>query len=1407
MLQLLGQLAFAVPTTTDEAKGLRNGLWFIPQLNYKTVLRLQFPIDEGEEKTLEDIFSSVISGFSIANAFVVAKKEVTWLSNATDIVTCNVGSVAVHADLDIGSDFSFSATIEIDDGLIMLQLTLVKAGDLHSFLAWLGNGPMKDVLPGVFTFADYVTQTPQSLGFPVPDVSFRRVTFRFVDVPQQGGSPPQLSLQSFSLNLQLTWQFKDGGELIYFLVTYTYTRAQNASIGQESTLAADLWVAPPIDPTDPDLAFLPDWEVYDFMPPLGISLGDFLKWPACIDLSGVAVFDVCPNVLPSTLTAARFFIDSDTVSFSGSLHARLPPPGSPVPMIQLDEVDVFVAYRLHPTPDQSSIEASLAISVLIQPPPNTKWATDYGPAEIVGEIDYDSSTWTLSASVQNLWGAYLFQFFDDDLASAAASVLGDIEIVDFEVLYQYSSSQPTDLTVSATLMLDILQLSLQYTNQGSGNWSFNADASLDTNKDLSTTVGGILVSITGVDSVDDLDLPAFLTDVEIELKTADDHAGVYLLPSKDGTCVLLTIYLVLDDFVVQYVNFEYAKSSSNAGISKTVLLASIASMDPGRLPNVPLVGTVPQPFDELLFMWVAPGSSSTSDGLTLAEVTLLNEAIAQITTLTGVTSLRPVLWKSVKKDTAHTDVVIAKDKHLMLILKDLKGVPTIALDYRFGATDTPPSSRSARASKQLALVGDDPPVGNPDASGKVDYQMTAGPLSIRNFGIKFSESTVAFQIDASITIGPVTADLYAFQIGLDFGSAGGGWSLHNLPTPSVSLEGLQISYINAPVDLKGLIMHIQAANEDLYEGSLTVAYAPWLFEAAGCYGEVTVTDPNSGQPDTFKTFFVFAMLQGPLLTFEFAEVSGITAGFGYNSDVRLPVATEVPTFPLIQGGSTVVSPGMDPQQAQSSLVGSPWFGYKDGARWIAVGLTASAFSMLDVTAVVVLETEPSLKLGIYAIATLDVPKSDPYPFARAQLAMAATMDIAAGVLKIDGQLTPASYILNPMCHLTGGFALYSWAASDNNPDDAALRGDWVFTLGGYHRAFKAPSQFPTPPRLGIAWDMDIVSLRGEAYFACTPDVCMGGGRWGVSLSVGVLEAWYEFWADFLVTLKPFYFIANGGVDVGVSFTLDLWLITIHISVEIGATIYVEGPPIHGTVHVDFWVFGFDIDFGDWSTNGAPALSLDDLVKLACQQKTDSSTFASAASIFSSRIEEADDEDEGEDGQLVDDPPPVIHVLVPEDGLIPDGGTTSTPSAGTLWYVRAAPFSFRISCKVPIQSADIVTPLEEGGTSTDTVKGTGVSIGARPMCVEGLTLTSTLTVTIQPIEAQSKRRRRLYLDENQDTTPLWNRNATITKSLPNALWGDCEFSLRFFSLLFFACLSCLICRVGKLTIAVSRRSER
>jgi hypothetical protein len=60
----------------------------------------------------------------------------------------------------------------------------------------------------------------------------------------------------------------------------------------------------------------------------------------------------------------------------------------------------------------------------------------------------------------------------------------------------------------------------------------------------------------------------------------------------------------------------------------------------------------------------------------------------------------------------------------------------------------------------------------------------------------------------------------------------------------------------------------------------------------------------------------------------------------------------------------------------------------------------------------------------------------------------------------EGQLAPDARLFAPACHLTGGFALYCWFNKKH-------KGDFVLTLGGYHKSFQVPDHYPKVPRLGL----------------------------------------------------------------------------------------------------------------------------------------------------------------------------------------------------------------------------------------------------------------------------------------------------------------------------------------------------
>jgi hypothetical protein len=76
---------------------------------------------------------------------------------------------------------------------------------------------------------------------------------------------------------------------------------------------------------------------------------------------------------------------------------------------------------------------------------------------------------------------------------------------------------------------------------------------------------------------------------------------------------------------------------------------------------------------------------------------------------------------------------------------------------------------------------------------------------------------------------------------------------------------------------------------------------------------------------------------------------------------------------------------------------------------------------------------------------------------------------------------------------------------------------------------------------------------------------MGGGMLMALFSCGPLSAHFNAWADFLMNFSPFFYQGSVGVSIGVDFDMDLFICTIHISVDIDATLDLHGPPFGGVV--------------------------------------------------------------------------------------------------------------------------------------------------------------------------------------------------------------------------------------------------
>ena len=225
--------------------------------------------------------------------------------------------------------------------------------------------------------------------------------------------------------------------------------------------------------------------------------------------------------------------------------------------------------------------------------------------------------------------------------------------------------------------------------------------------------------------------------------------------------------------------------------------------------------------------------------------------------------------------------------------------------------------------------------------------------------------------------------------------------------------------------------------------------------------------------DSFTTLFIIFELDGSLFPVRFADISMVTGGLGVNSNVNLPTIDTVLDFPLIRQDGTDTKAG--PLAALKALLspdkGTAWFAAREDSFWVAAGLKVTAFTMLAVDAVLVLQLNPDVQLGIYGVVTMDFPSlAAPTKFAHAELGIACTLDIGAGVSGWMPNCRLARTSCTRAATSQGGLSLYAWfcgtnAAKRSDPDRPA-DGDFVLTIGGYHLAFVRPPQYPNPPRLG-----------------------------------------------------------------------------------------------------------------------------------------------------------------------------------------------------------------------------------------------------------------------------------------------------------------------------------------------------
>ncbi|WP_162889900.1 DUF6603 domain-containing protein [Streptomyces olivoreticuli] len=597
----------------------------------------------------------------------------------------------------------------------------------------------------------------------------------------------------------------------------------------------------------------------------------------------------------------------------------------------------------------------------------------------------------------------------------------------------------------------------------------------------------------------------------------------------------------------------------------------------------------------------------------------------------------------------------------------------------------------------------------------LNVNKTLGPLTVRRLGAGYHDQELSVLLDATMKAGPLAIGVDGLGLGVRLDKL-----VHGEFDIEGKLSGLSIDYSSPPLEIGGAFLKGDPpVGYDLeISGLLVVKASKFSFGAIGAY-----LRKIGGQP----SLFLFGELGGQIPGPPPIIITGLMGGFGYNSRVRIPTLEEVADFPFVAGlsGSASAPAPSDANAHKDDLLAklnsltsgdNAWVAPADGEVWIAAGVAFEVCKLVHARALLMVEFGSGFAISLLGRAEASLPPESDTKYANVELELEAVYTTEKAMLAIDALLTPRSFLLDPACHLTGGFAFHCWFDGSEHP------GDFVLTAGGYHPQFKPPAHYPNPPRIGINWDVsDAVSIKGGSYLALTPSAFMVGGGLDVRYHSGDVRAWLTAHFDALVQWKPFHFDLSTGISLGASLNTHIfgtW------TVEVGADIHLWGPPTGGEVTVHVLGIGLTVSFGEHASVPDPVLDWEQFTGLLPDR-------AQAVQLFPA-------------GGLLPPPPAPIDAHPPEQD----------PTAA--WAVSSHGFALETRTVIPASQLVVgKEPLAPDRTRS------GLNI--RPMGPQAQNLTSRHSVVFTKHGAGNERHDFDPVQEKWTVTPL-------TTAVPSALWG-------------------------------------
>ncbi|KAF5566290.1 hypothetical protein FNAPI_1207 [Fusarium napiforme] len=1292
----------------------RNAMWYIPGAGSGCCIRLEASLSLKDR--IGETLNKYLAGWNdnIPPLSVIAKRTVSPSSGPWgDAFT--IGELTIAAEPDIkGEKRAMGMYVTIgEDHINLFFVCYSKALQWEALKAWIRKscsevGTAIDDLEKVLLNTGHQSKAQNS---STSHIYWRRVTITLQN-NEKGGT----TLAGMRLELEASMQVlvpKDKHSV--FTMEFTWTKGT----GEFSGECAFNGIGNVMGKGNPPLQYYLDYERWEQFPYLDPS--EPYMSLRCLDNSFVQNL---PFGVPTEITEADLYVSNKSLRVSGRLEALIGKPTetavvsdpSKIPSLQIDHTTL--GFSVNYVYDTKAFNVVLDGAITLLP-----FKEGDRPASLEAMITYSSlqSQVSFRAHASHIPMTALHSLFAaGEERTHAMSILESIELQRIALDIKAGKNLPTQVTFEANLKISSVLLETKFERTDANTWKLSAKLHKETaaagKASKEFTLGDAVQKLLGQEVRDVL--PDFVTGTTFKASKPDEDKFDVIVTRLNGAKSHLVFGAELK-FGMLHVQFAQLVPITGKA-DKPSPIKRLIRVSLGPLPSIsklPILGNLDIPFDALEFLWV-------NTMFTQEDISTLNGSGEMF-------QKQPFKMRAEDKE-------LSEGFHFRLV-----GSQGVFLDHVFGqdkkekkktpASATTPDSKATPAPVQEKKPSTDvaaPSGGAPATTAPLAKKK--GPLTLSGISLSYEGGVLRIHLDASVLIGPISAGIQGLTlvVRLDSKQIHGLHDILHVPI-DVEVEGFDMSFSRMPIQIAGALHHKPGTKA--YFGGVAISLSTFSIAALGSYEQVPA-NAATGTPE-YDSFFIYAMMEGLIFTMGWAEVRGLMAGFGYNSRLRLPTVEQLSTFPLIQGFEK--EGGFNMNQAINSLTGPDAFVTPSlGSIWLALGLVIRACEAIDMRAVATVALGPNqTDIGLIARATATLPRraSPDKALILIDLSVVGKLDLVHGELSVDGLINPTSFILNKDCRPSGGFAIRSWFGK-NNPHS----GDWVVSFGGYHPMYQVPAHYPRPQRLGISWTLSSnLRVTGNAYAAITPGAVMAGGMLQAVFSAGPLGAHFDAHADFLVNLKPLHYMADMAVSAGVYYEIRVWRFRKKISVEVGASLHLEGPPIHGSVHFDLSVVSFTVSFGSGSSEGKRPISLRELMDLVLQ----------------------DGGDRRDSNNAIVNP----HTFTAVSGLLGDdkkkSDTVNKAPANKVasdkerWHVRSDNFIFSVRSAVPTNSLGIEG---RGGTQYS-----GNSIISRPMQMKKDTsdsskIKSTLGVKVWNVKEKK--------------TVAFREVAKVEDQLPANYWG-------------------------------------